>query len=110
MRNKWRPTSVAIEVRFRPSARADLFNLYSYIAKRSGRDRAGKYIDRIEAACLRLGSFPQRGTRQEELGPGLRTIGFERRVTILFRVTPDMVEIVRVLCGGRDLKEALRAL
>ena len=101
---------MAIEVRFRPSARADLFNLYSYIAKRSGRDRAGKYIDRIEAACLRLGSFPQRGTQYDQISPGLRSIGFERRVTILFQVAPGTVQIVRVLYGGRDLKEALRAL
>jgi toxin ParE1/3/4 len=99
---------VAVDVRFRPSARAELFRLYDYIAARSGRDRAGTYIDRIEAACLKLGHFPQRGTRHEELGPGLRTIGFECRVTILFRVTPETVEIVRVLYGGGDLEAAVR--
>jgi toxin ParE1/3/4 len=100
---------VAVEVAFRPSARADLFNLYRYIATRSGRDRAGKYIDRIEAACLRLGNFPKRGTQHDEIGPGLRTIGFERRVTIMFQVTPGTVEIVRILYGGRDVATALRA-
>jgi toxin ParE1/3/4 len=99
---------VAVEVRFRPSARADLFSLYGYIAARSGRDRAGRYIDRIEAACLRLGSFPQRGRQHDELGHGMRMIGFERRVAILFQVAPGRVEIVRVLYGGRDLKAALR--
>jgi toxin ParE1/3/4 len=99
---------VAVEVCFRPSARADLFNLYDYIARHSGRERAGAYIDRIEAACVALADFPERGTRREELGAGLRTIGFERRATILFRIEPDGVDILRVLYGGRDLAAAVR--
>jgi toxin ParE1/3/4 len=70
---------VAVEVRFRPGARTDLFDLYTYIAAQSGRERAGSYIERIEAACMRLTHFPARGTRRDDLGPGLRTVGFERR-------------------------------
>ena len=40
---------MAVTVRFRPAAEADLIELYGYIAERSGRARAGDYIDRIEA-------------------------------------------------------------
>ncbi len=71
---------MAVTVRFRPAAEADLIELYGYIAERSGRARAGDYIDRIEAACLSLADFPERGTRRDDLRPGLRVIGFERRV------------------------------
>jgi len=100
---------VAVEVRFRPGARTDLFDLYTYIAAQSGRERAGSYIERIEAACMRLTHFPERGTRRDDLGPGLlRTVGFERRATIVFRVEKDAVDIVRILYGGRDLEMALR--
>lgn len=99
---------MTVEVRFRPSARADLFNIYNYIALHSGRTVAGGYIDRIEAACMRLETFPERGTRRDDLMPGLRTIGFERRVTIAFTVRPDGVEIVRVLYGGQDVEAAFR--
>ena len=91
------------KVTFRPGARTDLFNLHDYVARRSGRDRAGRYIDRIESACLRLKDFPERGTKRDDLAPGLRTIGFERRVLIAFRVLPDEVEIAAILYGGRDL-------
>jgi len=35
-------------------------------------------------------------------------MGFERRVTIAFRVLPDTVTILRILYGGRDLLKALR--
>jgi toxin ParE1/3/4 len=74
------------EVTFRPQAEADLFRLYSYIAAQAGHSIAGKYIDRIEAACMALENFPARGTRRDDIRPGLRTIGFERRAAIAFRV------------------------
>jgi toxin ParE1/3/4 len=38
----------------------------------------------------------------EDIGPGLHILGFERRVSILFRVRKAAVEIVRILYGGRD--------
>jgi toxin ParE1/3/4 len=98
---------VGFKVHFRPAARPDLFSLYGFIAPHSGRGRAGHYIDRIEAACQRLATFPERGTRRDDLAPGLRIIGFERRATIMFRIEPDRVEIVRVLYGGRNIPRAV---
>ena len=94
---------MAHKVKFRPGARDDLLNLYDYIAERSGVPVAGSYIDRIEATCLGLRDFPERGTRRDDLVPGLRTIGFERRVLIAFRVLPGEVEIAAILYGGREL-------
>jgi toxin ParE1/3/4 len=98
-----------LKVRFRPQARADLFALYDYIAAEAGEAVAGGYIDRIETACLSLAHFPQRGTRREDLAPGLRTIGFERRVLIAFRVDRSAVTIVNIFYGGRDFERVLRA-
>jgi toxin ParE1/3/4 len=97
-----------LEVRFRPRAEADLLELYHYIAAEAGLDMAGAYIDRIEAACLALESFPERGTRRDDIRPGLRTIGFERRATIVFRVARATVEIVRIFYGGQEYERALR--
>jgi toxin ParE1/3/4 len=51
---------------------------------------------------------PDRGTRRDDILPGLHTIGFERRVTIAFRVLKTRVEIVTIAYGGRDFKNALR--
>lgn len=51
---------------------------------------------------MQLETFPERGTRRDDLAPGLRTVGFERRVTIAFRVLPDAVEIVAIAYAGRD--------
>lgn len=99
---------MAHKVRFRPKAQADLFALYDYIAEQSGPLRAGAYIARIEKACMGLATLPRRGTRRDDIVPGLRTIGFERRVTIAFRVLTDVVEIVTVAYAGRDFESELR--
>jgi toxin ParE1/3/4 len=99
---------VAREVYFRPQAEADLIGLYEYIAEASGTRIAARYIDRIEAACLALTDFPERGTRRDDLLPGLRTIGFERRATIAFRVLRTGVEIVTIAYGGREFESSLK--
>jgi toxin ParE1/3/4 len=91
------------QVYFRPRARKDIVALYRYIAKRSSHKIAGNYIRRIEKACLSLALFPQRGTSVPSIVSGLRTMGFERRATILFHVGEDTVEILRVYYGGQDL-------
>lgn len=95
------------EVTFRPLAEADLFELYRYIAEQTGHQIAGAYIERIEAACLALATFPERGRRRDDIRPGLRTMGFERRATIVFQVRRTEVLIVRIFYGGRDYERAL---
>jgi len=95
-------------VRFLAAAEADLFGLYQAIADEDGNERAGAYIERIEAACLALETFPMRGTARDAIRPGLRTIGFERRATIVFRVTKSEVTIARIFYGGQDYERALR--
>jgi toxin ParE1/3/4 len=99
---------VAHEVVFAPEARSDLLDIYDYIAARSGPPRALSFTERIVAYCTGLAIFPERGTRRDDLRPGLRIIGYRRRVTIAFHVTSDAAIIDRILYGGRDLPRALR--
>ena len=96
------------KISFRPLAEEDLFDLYRHIAAEAGLAIAGAYIDPIEAACMSLETFPERGTRRDDIRPGLRTMGFERRATIVFLVTPNEVQIVRIFYGGQDFERALR--
>ena len=95
-------------VTFRPRAERDLFQLYDYIADEASAAVAGSFIERIEHACLALETFPERGTRRDDIRPGLRIIGFERRATIMFQVRRAEVVIVRVLYAGQDYERALR--
>lgn len=93
---------------FRPRAAEDLASLFDYIAERSGHDRALSYLGRIEAACFGLPNFPERGTRRDDIAAGLRVVGFERRVSIAFRVLTAEVEIVAISYAGRDFEDELQ--
>ncbi|MCP3475500.1 type II toxin-antitoxin system RelE/ParE family toxin [Bradyrhizobium sp. CCGUVB1N3] len=62
----------------------------------------------MEEACMALTTFPKRGTRRDDILPGLRTIGFERRVTIAFRVLKTQVEIVTIGYAGRNFEDDLQ--
>lgn len=97
------------KVSFRPQAEDDLFELYRYIAEDSGLAIAVGYIDRIEAACLGLENFPLRGQARDDIRPGLRTLGFERRVVIVYQVQAHEVVIVRIFYGGQDYERKLLA-
>ncbi len=93
---------------FRPKAESDLRARRWFISQDSPTNAAA-FTARIRARCLALTVFPEQGTLRDDLGPGLRIVGFERRVTIVFRVLPDRVQIVRVLYGGRDAERLLRS-
>jgi toxin ParE1/3/4 len=93
---------------FSPEAAADLFNLYDYIAKRSGPARAIGYIQRIESHCSGFRFSAERGTKRDDLRPGLRITGFERRITIAFHVETSAVVIDRILYAERDVRRALK--
>jgi toxin ParE1/3/4 len=94
------------EVILSPEAVGDLISLYDYIAADSGPARAVAYIGRINDYCARFDFAAERGTRRDDIRPGLRIVGFERRVTIAFHVDPATVTIDRILYGGREVEDA----
>jgi toxin ParE1/3/4 len=91
-----------------PEAREDLLTLYDWIAEAAGGQTAINYIARIEATCRSLDIASERGSLRNDIRPGLRIIGFERRVTIAFDVNGDVVTILRVFYGGRNWEPLLR--
>jgi toxin ParE1/3/4 len=98
------------KVVLRPSAEDDLLAIYRYISRQSGNsERAIGYIRRIRARCEDLRRFPEAGRARNDLRPGVRILGFERRVVVAYTVLPSGdVEIGRFFYGGRDY-EALRS-
>ncbi|WP_316016083.1 type II toxin-antitoxin system RelE/ParE family toxin [Roseobacter sp. HKCCA0434] len=89
-------------VEFAPEAVDDLVQLYDWIATAASPETAIGYIDRIEAHCRRMGLASERGHRRDDIRPGLRIVGFERRVTIAFTVSETRVTILRLFYGGRN--------
>jgi toxin ParE1/3/4 len=94
---------VSYRIEFSPEALGDPIDLYDYIASRDGAERAIGYVDRFEDCCR---MFPDRGTRREDLRPGLRILGFERRAVVTFQIAAETVTILRILYGGRNLETA----
>jgi toxin ParE1/3/4 len=97
------------KVVLRPKAEDDLANLLIYIAKRSGSpERAINYIRRIRARCEMLLTFPNGGSRRDDLRPGIMIAGFERRVVIAYKALPSGdIEIGRIFYGGRNYEALL---
>ena len=91
---------------FTGAAEADLLAIYDYIAERADASTAFGYITRIEDYCLGFTTAPQRGARREDLGRGVRTVGFERSASILFQVDAKgrKVVILGVYYRGRNFE------
>jgi toxin ParE1/3/4 len=93
---------------FRPQAEADLDAIYDYIAEASHNfEVAFNFTERLRVACFRLVDFSERGTPRDDLLPGLRTVGFERKSVIAYTVVGDDVVIVNIFHGGRDWEAAI---
>lgn len=93
-------------VLFSPEARDDLVALYDWIAAAASPDKALSYIERIEVYCHGFTHASERGHRRDDIRPGLRIVGFERRVTIAFTVDETRVVILRVFYAGRNWEGA----
>ncbi|MBX3502202.1 MAG: type II toxin-antitoxin system RelE/ParE family toxin [Alphaproteobacteria bacterium] len=88
---------------FAPEALADLDDIFSWVADATDVAVAQSYVDRIREYCQGFAVFPKRGTLRSDLRPGLRTIGYRRRLTIAFVVDGDEVVMVRFAHRGRDI-------
>jgi toxin ParE1/3/4 len=64
---------------------------------------ADAYLDRIEQKIVSVAEFPLRGTPRDDLAAGVRTLVFERRLLIAYRVENAVVIVLRVISGQREL-------
>jgi len=92
---------------YAPEAADDLDWIFFTIAKATSVDVADRYDQRLRAFCESLEYASERGTRRDDVRPGLRVVGFERRVTVAFSVEPARVLILRVFYGGADWRDEL---
>ena len=95
------------KIRFAVEAQQQLDTIENYIALASGYPAvAEQFVDNIVAYCESFETFPERGTQRNDLLPGLRTVGYRRRVTIAFRIDAArlVVTILGVFYGGQDFE------
>ncbi|MEK7408951.1 MAG: type II toxin-antitoxin system RelE/ParE family toxin [Acidobacteriota bacterium] len=88
-------------IRLSRQARADLDDIWLYVARDRGPETADAVIDAITERFLLIAQMPRAGCRRDELAPGLRSFPADQHV-IYYTRRPSGVVILRVLHGGRD--------
>ena len=85
-----------------PEARQDLFDIYDWIASNASPNVAISYLERLETYCAGFETASEHGHPRDDILPGLRIVGFEKRVTIAFEVSDELVTIFRLFYGGEN--------
>lgn len=88
-------------------AKAQINSLYEYIGREGSLETADRYIGALIERIAGLTSFPHRGTRRDDLRPGLRTVPFRRRLTIAYAVKSREVRIIAIARAGQEMKGLL---
>lgn len=89
-------------VEFLDTAADDMVALHLWVETEANADVADAYIERLRARCIKLSEFPHRGTPRDDLVSGGRSLSFERRMLIFYRVAGEVVQILRVLSSALE--------
>ena len=90
-----------------PRADADADEIFRYLANKAGAAVADKYDARFNELYDRLAIDPDMYAARPKLGPKIRVAVVRPYLVIYEHATPDIVNIVRILHGGRRLTPAL---
>lgn len=93
---------------FHPAALRELADLYDYVADRASETTADRFAGALRDFCRQLALFPERGTVRDDIGQGIRIIGFRRSVSVAFAVEDgDRVLILGIFGAGRNVTAEL---
>ncbi len=90
-------------VRFTNHAKADLSDIWFVISAHDERT-ADCVLDTLYERCMQLSEYPELGPRRPEIATDVRSLLSERWL-ILYWVTPEHVQVVRIVDGARDLSQ-----
>lgn len=90
-----------MKVQLAPRARLDLIQIGDYLERESGRRIARRWIERLEAKALDLEKQPYIGAEDASLGGRRRLV--VRPYLIVYRISNNVVRVLRVVHGARDL-------
>ncbi|WP_035052667.1 type II toxin-antitoxin system RelE/ParE family toxin [Andreprevotia chitinilytica] len=85
-----------------PLAERDIEAIGDYIAQDSPK-RAASFVIELHSQCLKIASAPHIYRLRHELGDDIRSCTYGKYV-IFFQVASQVVHIVRVLHGARDIR------
>ena len=90
-----------------PEARADLIDIWDYIAEDSI-DAADQVVARLYDAFLRLGKTPEVGHRREDLADLRHRFWTVYSYVIAYRWEATPVQIIAVVHGARQLESFIQ--
>jgi toxin ParE1/3/4 len=90
-----------------PDAVADLDKLYSDITLAADAKTADDFFEGVIAFIRALEPFPARGTVSESRIPGLRIIGYRRRISVAFSILGDDIVILGVFRRGQNISNQI---
>jgi toxin ParE1/3/4 len=86
------------------AASQDIDGILSRLAAIGSLTTADQFLNTLNRKLKHLAAFPMIGIARPEWGPQHRSIPIERYV-IVYRVTDELVEIIRVMSGYQDLDD-----
>jgi plasmid stabilization system protein ParE len=95
---------------FTPQATEDLDAIWWFIAK-DNLDAANRVETEIVSSCRRLARYPLMGSRRQDVTPvpvRFWTVARFPNYVIVYRPETVPLQVVAVLHGKRDLKEAMK--
>lgn len=92
---------------FGPDAATQLEELFEYVAESGSPSGAARFTESIVAFCERVAIAPMIGTPRDDVRPGLRTIGYKKRVVVAFVVGEEAVSVIGIYYGGREYESSL---
>lgn len=91
------------EFRLTPPAIEDLKSIADYLAEVSNLDQADRFLKKVDQKLTLITQFPNLGKPRSEVLPGLRSFPLDNYL-LLYTVSDQCVEILRVVSGYRDLQ------
>ena len=88
-------------------ANIDLEDILRRVADLSGFDKSDRFLTRFSDKLKNIVSFPNLGKPRPEWGNNYRSIILDDYL-IIYRVTEELVEILRIVSGYRDLDELFK--
>ena len=86
------------------AASQDVDAILSRLASLGGFSTAETFLDRLNSKLKNIAAFPLMGIARPEWGEFHRTVPIDRHI-VIYRVTDDVVEIIRVMSGYQNLDE-----
>ncbi len=87
-----------------PTANRELEELLHNLATIASFDTADRFLKRFNQKLTKIVAFPNLGKARPEWGNSYRSLPIDDYV-IVYRVTEEMVEILRIISGYRDMDD-----